>query len=59
MPTQFDQYMAKAQEAQERADKAKNAKAEEAWLKIAAQYRDLAMMAQAATRKRRPRSTRH
>lgn len=51
--SQFDEYMAKAEEAQQQAEKAKDQKAEEAWRWIAANYRDLAMMAQYSARKRR------
>jgi hypothetical protein len=51
--TRFDQYMAKAQEAQEQAEKARDPKSEEAWRRIAANYRDLAMIAQHSNRKRR------
>jgi hypothetical protein len=51
--SQFNEYMAKAEDAQAQADKAKIPKAEEAWRQIAAKYRDLAMIAQHADRTRR------
>ena len=51
--SQFDEYMARAEEAQAQAEKAKSTKAEEAWRRIAASYRDLAMAAQYTGRKRR------
>lgn len=51
--SQSQQYAARAEEAQEQADKAKDPKAEEAWRRIAARYRDLAMIAQYTERKRR------
>ncbi len=50
--SQFDDYMKKAEEAQQQAEKAKDAKAEEAWRQIAASYRDLAMAAQYRGRKK-------
>jgi hypothetical protein len=50
--SKFDEYVAKAQEAQEQAEKAKDREVEQTWRRIAANYRDLAMMAQYAKRKR-------
>jgi hypothetical protein len=50
---QFDQYMAKGEQAQEQADKTSDPKTRETWRRIAANYRDLAMMAQFASRKQR------
>ena len=43
--TQFDEYMAKAEDAQQQAEKAKNQQAQEAWRRIADNYRDLATIA--------------
>jgi len=51
--SQFDDYVRKADDAQQRAERAKDPKVAEAWRHIAAQYRDLAVMAQFAMRKRR------
>jgi len=56
MTDKFDQYLAQAEEAEKKAEKAKAGKAQDFWRRIAANYRDLAMMAQAARRKR---PTRH
>lgn len=56
LDSQFDEYMAKAEDAQQQAERAKDPKAEEAWRRIAANYRNLAVMAQYADRKRRPDS---
>jgi aspartate/tyrosine/aromatic aminotransferase len=39
--SQFDHYMARAQEAQDQADKTKDPRIEETWRRIASNYRDL------------------
>lgn len=53
--SRFEEYMAKAEDAQAQAEKAKDPKAEEAWRRVAASYRDLAMMEQYAARRRKKR----
>jgi hypothetical protein len=49
----FKDFVAKADDADRQADQAKKPAVQEAWRRIAANYRDLAMMEQAARRKRR------
>jgi hypothetical protein len=48
--SKYDQFVARADEAQKQADKAKDPEVEAHWRRIAANYRDLAMMAQYANR---------
>ena len=42
----YDEYVAKAKEAEEQADKATDERTRHAWRKVAAGYRDLAIMAE-------------
>ena len=48
--SKYDEYVVRADAAQTQADKATNPKEEERWRRIAASYRDLAVMAQYANR---------
>ena len=49
----YDEYVARADEAEKQAEKATDPKAEQRWRRLAASYRDLAMMAQYASRPRK------
>jgi hypothetical protein len=51
--SQFDHYMARAQEAQDQADKTKDPRIEETWRRIASNYRDLAVVAKYSDWKQR------
>ena len=51
--SKYDEYVVRAEEAQKQADKATEPQVQEHWRRIAASYRDLAMMAQYANRPRR------
>jgi len=54
--SKYDEYVARADEAQKKADKAANPEIATHWRRIAASYRDLAMMAQYASRPSRKKS---
>ena len=46
----YDEYVVKAKDAEEQAEKARDEMTRHAWTKVAAGYRDLAIMAEAERR---------